>query len=408
MKLRLPLVATIARREFLAAVRRRAYVLTLILMPAYFVFVAGMGVLPSAMAKRSKEAKVVAFVDPGHALGLAQGTDADMTDQGKARLYPDVASAQAALVAGDVRSVVALAPDYLSSGATVRYHRSSGLLTGGRLGPPVTEFMRRRLLAARLDTSLVSRAVTPLADSSLVLQPHGGFSPENDARRIAAFALPMAFAFILSIGIFTSGGYLMQGMGEEKESRILESLIALVTPDELMFGKMIGLGAAGLGLVVTWGTLGGIALLFRPVSIAIGPGTILIAAYYFLVGYFLFGSFMLAVGSLVSSYQEANQWTALISLSALSPFFALSAILDQPRGPVAVGVSLFPWTAPVAMMMRLPSGEVPAWQLAVSMALLLVSALFMLRLAGRIFRVGLLLYGKTPNLPEILRWSKGA
>jgi len=302
MKLRLPLVATIARREFLAAVRRRAYVLTLILMPAYFVFVAGMGVLTSAMAKRSKEAKVVAFVDPGHALGLAQGTDADMTDRWKARLYPDVASAQAALVAGDVRSVVALAPDYLSSGATVRYHRSSGLLTGGRLGPPVTEFMRRRLLAARLDTSLVSRAVTPLADSSLVLQPHGGFSPENDARRIAAFALPMAFAFILSIGIFTSGGYLMQGMGEEKESRILESLIALVTPDELMFGKMIGLGAAGLGLVVTWGTLGGIALLFRPVSIAIGPGTILIAAYYFLVGYFLFGSFMLAVGSLVSSY----------------------------------------------------------------------------------------------------------
>jgi ABC-2 type transport system permease protein len=182
----------------------------------------------------------------------------------------------------------------------------------------------------------------------------------------------------------------------------------LVTPDELMFGKMIGLGAAGLGLVVTWGTLGGIALLFRPVSIAIGPGTILIAAYYFLVGYFLFGSFMLAVGSLVSSYQEANQWTALISLSALSPFFALSAILDQPRGPVAVGVSLFPWTAPVAMMMRLPSGEVPAWQLAVSMVLLLVSALFMLRLAGRIFRVGLLLYGKTPNLPEILRWSRGA
>jgi ABC-2 type transport system permease protein len=114
------------------------------------------------------------------------------------------------------------------------------------------------------------------------------------------------------------------------------------------------------------------------------------------------------MGSLVSSYQEATQWTALISFSALSPFFALSTILDQPRGAIAATISIFPWTAPVAMMMRLPSGEVPAWQLALSMLLLLLSALFMLRLAARIFRVGLLLYGKTPNLPEILRWSRGA
>jgi len=93
---------------------------------------------------------------------------------------------------------------------------------------------------------------------------------------------------------------------------------------------------------------------------------------------------------------------------ALSPFFVLSAILDQPNGIVAAGVSIFPWTAPVAMMLRLPSGGVPAWQLALSMGLLLVSAIVMLRLAARIFRVGLLLYGKTPNLPEILRASKRA
>jgi ABC-2 type transport system permease protein len=200
----------------------------------------------------------------------------------------------------------------------------------------------------------------------------------------------------------------MQGLGEEKESRILESLMALVTPDELMFGKMIGLGAAGLGLVTVWGTLASLALLLHPLPVAIGPGTVLLAAYYFLVGYFFFGSFMLAVGSLVSTFQEANQWTALISLTALSPFFLLSTILDQPNGAIAVAVSLFPWTAPVSMMLRLPSGAVPTWQVVLSMALLLAAALFMLRLAARIFRVGLLLYGKTPNLPEILRWSKGA
>jgi ABC-2 type transport system permease protein len=117
---------------------------------------------------------------------------------------------------------------------------------------------------------------------------------------------------------------------------------------------------------------------------------------------------MLGIGSLVSTYQEANQWAAMISLSAMFPFFMLSAIVDQPQGPLAVVLSLFPWTAPVTMMMRLPSGGVPAWQIALSATLLLASTILMLRLAARVFRIGLLLYGKTPNLPEILRWARTA
>jgi ABC-2 type transport system permease protein len=90
------------------------------------------------------------------------------------------------------------------------------------------------------------------------------------------------------------------------------------------------------------------------------------------------------------------------------PFFLLTAIVDQPHGPLAVVMSIFPWTAPVTMMMRLPAGGVPAWQLAISMSLLLVSTILMLRMSARIFRIGLLLYGKTPNLPEILRWARAS
>jgi len=408
MKLRWNHVGTIARREFLATVRRRAYVLTLILMPLYIAFVSFMGTLPTVMARRSQESRVIAVVDSAKALGLAVGQDVAMDDTWKARAYTGLDSAQAAFARGEVRSILLLPADYLATGHTLRYKRPGGLLTGGRLGPPLSDFVRGRLLAGRLDSTLVARALDPVADSALVATRTGGFEPDDKMRNVLQFALPMGFAFLLSIGIFTSGGYLMQGLGEEKESRILESLVALVTPDELMMGKLFGLGAAGLGLVVAWSALGSLALLAHPMPVHIGAGTVLLAAYYFLVGYFFFGSFMLAVGSLVSTFQEANQWTALISLTALSPFFVLSAILDQPNGIVAAGVSIFPWTAPVAMMLRLPSGGVPAWQLALSMGLLLVSAIVMLRLAARIFRVGLLLYGKTPNLPEILRASKRA
>jgi ABC-2 type transport system permease protein len=112
------------------------------------------------------------------------------------------------------------------------------------------------------------------------------------------------------------------------------------------------------------------------------------------------------VGSLVSTYQEANQIAAMVSFSAMLPFFLISTIIDNPSSGLAVALSLFPWTAAVGMMMRLPSGLVPWWQIVLSLALLAGSAFFMLRFAARIFRIGLLLHGKTPNLPEILRWAR--
>jgi len=215
-------VSTIASREFVATVRRRAYVLTLVLMPLYLAFVTAMGTLPAVLAKRSTESRVVAIVDPGHVLALAQGEDAALGETWKARPFADLGAAQQAFAHGEVRSILYLAPDYMKSGVTVRYQRSGGVLTGGRLGPPLADFVRARLLASRLDSTLVARARTPLGDSTLVAAPHGGgFEPENNARRIGQFALPMAFAFLLAVGIFTAGGYLMQGLGEEKESRIL-------------------------------------------------------------------------------------------------------------------------------------------------------------------------------------------
>jgi ABC-2 type transport system permease protein len=182
----------------------------------------------------------------------------------------------------------------------------------------------------------------------------------------------------------------------------------MVTPDELLAGKLLGLGSASLVLVLIWSSLGSVSIAYQAVHLSIGPATWLIAGFYFLVGYFFFASFMLGIGSLVSSYQEATQWTALISFSAMLPFFLLSTIVDQPHGALAVTLSIFPWTAPLTMMMRLPAGGVPAWQIALSMSLLLASTLLMLRLSARVFRIGLLLYGKTPNLPEILRWVRAS
>lgn len=408
MSLDLKRVRTIALREFLTTVKRKGFILTLILMPLYGMFATAMGFLPTLLARRSTQSRVVAVVDPARVLGIAAGREERMDSVYTARFFGTIEQAKAAFRNGSVRSILRLDPEYLSNGQTTQFRHPGGLLTSRRVGPPFGDFMRTRLLATRVDSTVSSRVIDPLADSIYVATPAGGFERENFQRRLLLLVVPLVFGFILAVGIFTAGSYLLQGLGEEKESRILESLLAIVTPDELLAGKLLGLGSAALVLVLIWGGLGSLSLASQGGNLTLAPSTYPVAVFYFLVGYFFFASFMLGIGSLLSTYQEANQWAAMISLSAMFPFFMLSAIVDQPNGPLAVVLSIFPWTAPVTMMMRLPSGGVPLYQLLLSMSLLLISTIVMLRLAARVFRIGLLLYGKTPNLPEILRWARTA
>jgi ABC-2 type transport system permease protein len=405
-------VRTIALREFLATVRRRAFILTLLLMPVYGIFVAFMSTLPTMLAKRAPSARAIAVVDPGRALGVEPGATVPMAPDStgkadyQARFFATFEEAKAAFDRAEVRSIVRLEPDYLSTGAMAQYRQPGGLFTTRRTGPPIGDFVRERLAGQRLEPAMVKRILDPVSDSVYVATSTGAFEAEDVGKRILGFFVPFGFGFILALSIFTAGGYLLMGLGEEKESRILESVLALVTPDELMLGKLLGLGSAALLLVTAWGSLALVTLTTQAPSFGLSPTVIVVALLYFVVGYLFFGSFMLGMGSVVGTYQEANQIAAMTSFSAMFPFFLISSIIDQPTGGLATALSLFPWTAAVTMMMRLPSGLVPWWQVVLSLLLLAGSAYLMLRFAARIFRIGLLLYGKTPNLPEILRWAR--
>jgi ABC-2 type transport system permease protein len=420
-----PRTWVIAKREFLATVTRKGYLFTLVLMPLWISFAFSMGSLPAMMSrggKGSEAARYVGIVDQAGILALVPGESDSMSreqaivareeneDVKKARLfivrpYGSVEKAQAAFTKDEISGFLVVPADYLQSGKLDEYRRSGGIFARVS-APPWRVWLRERLLAGRIDPLLVTRVLEPGETSTHVPDDRGGFKIFHQEDELGSFLVPFGFAMLLFTTMFTSAGYLLQGLGEEKESRILESLLSSVTADELMRGKLFGIGAAGLLMGLTWGTIGLNAILALAPVFLPPTSTLVLLFFYFILGYTMFGALALGLGSLVNSYQEATTISAILSFTAVLPMmFGLSFMTEQGSShPLARILSMFPITAPISMAMRLSQGNVPAWEIAVSLGLLALAGWFVMRMASRVFRVALLLYGKTWNLPEIMRW----
>jgi len=423
----------IARREYVTTVKRRAFIVALLLTPA-ILFVSGF--LSTKMAtddarKRFAEARIVAVVDSAGLYGDAPLTylyqpnaekRPDPTSGGMVpprpraipvllRPYRDQAEALDSLRAGHVRQVLVVGSDFLDSGRLRLYEHDTRVFTGSADDRPLRFWLTRNLLAGLADSARIERVLhLGRAMELFTLDREGKWTVKDDARELVGFLLPFALGFLLSMAIVTGGQYLLQGVSEEKESRILESLLCTVTPDELLVGKLVGLGSAGLTLVGVWVAAGAAAAL--PILTSLGleiPSSLILAALaYFLVGYLFYASLMTGVGAITSNLRESAQFSTVLTLLNFIPFWLLIKILNSPNSELAMGLSFFPPTAATTMMLRLSAASVSGatiapWEVAVSLTGLAIAAVLGLMLGSRMFRLGMLLYGKTPNLPEILR-----
>jgi ABC-2 type transport system permease protein len=423
-------IGIIARREYLAIVRRKAFVFTAIGMPLYFGFVMWMAIRPQVSGRKEalQNLRVLGVVDSTRLFESAPRTihtemmmDINPFSASTAepkresfdtevRMYPDQRTAEEALRSGAVNQVVVIPSDYLDNGRLRRYAKSSNLFSSAE-ERPLSRWLVRSLLAADVDSTTAERVSRPLAQTQLyTLSPHGEFELKDDRREMFDFFLPFSFGMLLGLCIVIGGQYLLQGVNEEKESRILESLLCTVTPEELLAGKLVGLGGAGLTLVAFWTAIGagfgGPAAAMARVEFS--PFLLVAMIAYLLLGYLFYGSLMTGIGAITNNMREAQQFAFMFTFANWVPFIMLTAIIGHPDRGAAVWLSLFPPTAPVTMMMRLsiPGTTVPPWQIALSMALLAGTAVVTLIGSARVFRIGLLMYGKTPNLPEILRWAR--
>lgn len=246
-------------------------------------------------------------------------------------------------------------------------------------------------------------------------------------------ALGMILMYAVFMFIIIYGVRVMRSVLEEKNNRVVEIIISSVKPFELMMGKILGVTLVALTQFIIWigmtviaavffnqkfamspmgsamGQLGGIEQMFTTVSHSLlSLNYVLIIGvfiFYFLCGYIFYSSIYAAVGSAVDNETETQQFTLFAILPLMLGMYGSFSIMNNPEGPLAFWLSIIPLTSPVAMIARIPFG-VPVWQLLLSMALLLGSALLMIFIAGKVYRVGILMYGNKASFKEIVKWIK--
>jgi ABC-2 type transport system permease protein len=435
MKFSLSRALIVARREYLTTVRRRVFLLTVLFTPAYFAFVMfisirggsteeirairnlnSLGVVDSsglfAAASESIRTEVSADDDPLEALRAHGPKDllhaTSTVYRTGVKMFGDQPAALGALREHVVDQVVVIPADYLASGRLRRYAPTSNLFSSAA-ERPINRWLVRSLLAGSVDSTRAERAARPSRSMALyTLNREGHFELKDTKADLLDFMLPFMMAMLLAMCIVTGGQYLLQGVTEEKESRILEAMLCTVAPEDLMMGKLIGLGGAALTLVAAWVLMGSTAsapaALFAQIHFT--PGLVLIMLAYLLLGFLFYASLMTGIGAMTNNMREAQQFAFMFTFANFVPFIMMPMVLGHPEGPLAIGLSMFPPTAPTAMMLRLAASGfvVPPWQVLTSLTLLIAAALAALFAAARVFRVGLLMYGKSPTLPEILKW----
>lgn len=233
----------------------------------------------------------------------------------------------------------------------------------------------------------------------------------SDSSSIVATAI---LFFLMYFVIMLYGMNVARSIIEEKTSRVFEVLLATVSSEEVMAGKMIGVGGVGLTQVLIWlvaavlltSTALVSALAGGDVHVSLSMAQIIFFFVFFVLGFLLYASIAAALGAMTNSEQELQQLNMFLVMPLAACFFAMGVVISNPNSVISTVLSLIPFMTPLVMYLRISLAMPPVWQIALSIALMLVSIYAVLWVASRIYRVGILMYGKKPNLPEILRWLK--
>ena len=393
----------IFKHEFLHTVVRVGFIIMTFIVPILALLGIGIGQLISMAAKPPDvKIKTIGYVDEIGHFGR-------FTTQGYTKLVPfnTTEDATQALIKNDVSEYFVIPSHYLSTGMIQRFTLQKELDTPPFIVAVIKNFLTSNLLAGKVPEDIINLVESPLNLKVTRLTTTGAVASEQSG--IGNIIIPSVFSLLLALSLMFSSNYLLQGLGEEKESRLIEVLLSSVSVRQLLTGKIFGLGAAGLVQVLVWLISAPLLLNLASSSLRgfisnlqIPPNFIVFGIIYFILGYVLFAVLSIGVGAISPNAREGQQLALLYTLFGFAPIWFLSLLMFFPTSPIWIVLTIFPITAPVQTMLRLGIVDIPTWQLVVSIAVLALSIVGGFLAAIKIFRVHLLMYGKRPNIRAII------
>ncbi|MBE9474356.1 MAG: ABC transporter permease [Chloroflexi bacterium] len=403
----------VLRQEVISTVTRRSFQLTAFGIP----LISALLFAAISLLNSSAPGAVSGILNPAQpSLPIPEGfvdqsglieTIPDNVSENDLRAYQDEASAKNALLSGEISAYYLIPEDYLARGQVVYVSGDFNPMDAFKGGSLIDQVLQVNLLEG--DVHLANIVTNPFALQVMILNPTNRLNQDSSL----AFFVPYSVMLLYYMLILMSAGFLVSSLNKERESRVLEIMLVTVTPRQLLGGKFIGLGLMGLLVNILWvGSAYGLMVLsgstFQlPAEFQLAPYILVWGVVYFLLGYAVYASLLGAVGAMLPNLRETSQATMVVILPMIIPLMFISLLIAQPNGLLAVGLSLFPLTAPVTMMLRLAVITVPAWQLTLSVVILLLTAIFILRAVASMFHAQTMLSGQPLSLRNIYRMILG-
>jgi len=405
-------IALVLKNEIVTMLTRPSFWLGALGLPLIGMLIfAGVGFLNRGSSTAESVSQI--FTDPQQALpegyvdlsGLLVALP-ESVPPGMFIAYPSEDSARLALQAGEISAIYIVAADYLDSGIITYVRPDFNPLAGASESASGLFGWIMDVNLAGGDMLFASLINGPIQVQEVPLAPETTPDEDNPLAYWAPYAITLLFYML----IISSASLLLTNISKEKENRVIEVLLTSVTPRQLLTGKILGLGIVGLGQTVLWlataYVLGnsGDRTFDLPSTFQLPLSFILWGLVFFLLGYGIYASLMAGVGALAPNLREGSQATMLVMFPLMIPlFFSSTVFANDPHGPIATGFSLFPLSAPVAMMARLASGGVPGWQIWLAVVLLAGTTVLIVRAVAGMFRAQALLSGQGFNVKIFLK-----
>jgi ABC-2 type transport system permease protein len=306
----------------------------------------------------------------------------------------------------EVFDVLLIIPPDVETGRVAEYYaRSSGNFDETRL---LEHFITESVVSKRLsqegfDPIKIKSLSVPVSLKTSDVTKTG----IKSSNFLTSYLGGIIFVMLMFMAVFSTGQQLMRGVLEEKNNRIIEVLLSSLKASQLMTGKIIGLGAAGLTLVVIWIIAGLVGMkLSGGLGVSFDMSLLWYFAIFFILGYLLYSTFMAILGAVMNSEQEAQQFISIISISLIFPVFLAMMIMKDPNSTLSTILTMIPIFTPTMIIFRSAITPVPFVEIIIATLLLIISIWLMILLTSKIFRVGILMYGKKPTFKEIVKWMK--